>query len=142
MISLEKIMTKDVVTVSRSTELYDAIRMMVDGNITGLPVVDDENTLEGIVTEKDVMRFLLNTHTTQGTVEDCMIADVTSFNVGDSLEDVICALVEKGFRRVPIVSEGKLEGIVSRRDVIAYIFSCELKDRGKLVGMVAGKVFD
>jgi len=142
MISLEKIMTRDVVTVGRTTELYDAIRMMVDGNITGLPVVDDQNRLEGIVTEKDVMRFLLNTQTTEGTVEDCMTADVVSFNADDSLVDVICALAENGFRRVPIVSAGKLEGIVSRRDVIAYVFSCELKDRGKLVGMVAGRVFE
>jgi CBS domain-containing protein len=55
MISLEKIMTKDVVTVGRTADIYDAIRMMADGNITGLPVVDEDEKLVGVVTEKDVM---------------------------------------------------------------------------------------
>jgi CBS domain-containing protein len=141
MISLEEIMTRDVVTVRSNADVYDAVRMMVDGNITGLPVVDDDEKLVGMVTEKDVMRRLLNTQSTKGTVQDCMITDVVSFDVNDNLLDVVKTLVEGGFRRVPIESEGELKGIISRRDIIAYIFSCELKDRGVLGGVVAGKVF-
>jgi CBS domain-containing protein len=141
MISLEKIMTRDVVTVGRTADLYDAIRMMADGNITGLPVVDEDEKLVGVVTEKDAMSYLLNTQSTKGKVQDCMTADVISCNVNDSLLDVISVLVNNGFRRAPIVSEGKLVGIISRSDIILYMFSLELKDRGVLTAAVRGKVF-
>jgi CBS domain-containing protein len=142
MINLEKIMTRDVVTARITTNMYDAVRMMSDGNITGLPVVDEDEKLVGVVTEKDVMRYLLNTENIEGTVQDCMTAEVISLNMNDNnLLDAIKILVEKKFRRVPIESEGKLEGIISRRDVILYIFSCELKDRGVIQATVGGKVF-
>ena len=132
-------MTRDVVTVRRTADIYDAIRMMSDGNITGLPVVDDDEKLVGIVTEKDVMRRLLNTRNTEGKVQDYMTGDVISFNVNDNLVDVINTLVENNFRRVPVESEGKLVGIISRRDIISYLFSLELKDRGILTTAVRGR---
>jgi CBS domain-containing protein len=141
MISLEKIMTRDVVTVGRTADIYDAIRMMADGNITGLPVVDEDEKLVGVVTEKDVMRYLLNTQSTKGKAQDCMTTDVVSVNVNDTLLNVISILVNNGFRRVPIVSEGMLVGIISRSDIILYMFSLELKDRGVLIAAVGGKVF-
>ena len=139
MTSLGEIMTRDVVTVRTTTDIYDAIRMMSDGNITGLPVVDEDNKLVGIVTAKDVMRRLLNTRNTEGQVQDCMTTDVISFNENDKLLDVINTLVENKFRKVPIESEGKLVGIISRRDIISYIFSLELKDRGELTKAIMGR---
>jgi CBS domain-containing protein len=139
MTSLRKIMTRDVVTVRRTTDIYDAIRMMSDGNITGLPVVDEDDKLVGILTAKDVMRRLLNTRGTEGKVQDCMTTDVISFNENDNLLDVINTLVENKFRKVPIESEGKLVGIISRRDIISYIFSLELKDRGELTRAIKGR---
>ena len=139
MISLEKIMSRAVVTVRRTTDIYDAIRMMADGNITGLPVVDEDEKLVGIVTEKDIMRRLLNTRSTEGEVQDYMTTDIISFNENDNLLDVIHTLVENKFRRVPIESEGKLVGIISRRDIISYIFSLELKDRGELTKAIMGR---
>lgn len=139
MISLGKIMTRDVVTVRTTTDIYDAIRMMADGNITGLPVVDEDEKLMGIITAKDIMRHLLNTRGTEGEVQDCITTDVISFNENDDLLDVINTLVENKFRKVPIESEGKLVGIISRRDIISYIFSLELKDRGELTKAIRGK---
>jgi CBS domain-containing protein len=139
MISLKKIMTRDVVSVKRTTDIFDAIRMMSDGNITGLPVVDEDEKLVGIVTAKDVMKLLLNTQSVEGKVEDCMTTNVVSFNENDKLLDVINTLVENKFRKVPIESKGKLVGIISRRDIISYIFSLELKDRGVLTTAIKGR---
>ena len=142
MISLEGIMTRDVVMARTNTSLYEAVRTMADGNITGLPVVDEDDKLVGIVTEKDVIRYLLNTEGIDGTVQDCMSADVVSLNLdNDTMMDAIKILVEKNFRRIPIESEGKVKGVISRRDVILYILSCELKERGVINAAVGGKVF-
>ena len=142
MISLEKIMTKDVVMARTTTSLYEAVRTMADGNITGLPVVDEDDKLVGIVTEKDVIRYLLNTEGIDGTVQDCMSADVVSLNLDDyTMLDAVKILVEKNFRRIPIESKGKVKGVISRRDVILYILSCELKERGVINAAVGGTVF-
>jgi CBS domain-containing protein len=142
MISLEEIMTRGVVMARTTTSLYEAVRTIADGNITGLPVVDEDDKLVGIVTEKDVIRYLLNTEGIDGTVEDCMSADVVSLNMDeDSMLDAIKILVGNNFRRVPVESEGKVKGVISRRDVILHIFSCELKERGVINAAVGGKVF-
>ena len=50
-------MTTDVITVSRRTDIYEAIRTMVQNNITGLPVVNDDMSLAGIITEQDISSF-------------------------------------------------------------------------------------
>ena len=141
MLNLEKVMSRDVVTVNQNTEIYEALRMMVDGNITGLPVLNDDGRLVGIVTEKDVMSRMLKTHSTQGKAADYMTTEVISFTVNDNLLDVISALANNNFRRVPIVSEEKLVGIISRSDIISYLFSLELKDRGVIATAVKGRVF-
>ena len=139
MTNLGNIMSRDVVTVRTTTDIYDATRMMSDGNITGLPVVDDDENLVGIIAEKDVMKRLLDTQSIEGKVQDCMTTNVISFNVNDKLLDVISTLVENNFRKVPIESEGKLVGIISRRDIISDIFSLALKDRGELTKAVKGR---
>ena len=68
-----------------------------------------------------------------------MTSDVISFNENGELLDVIRTLVENKFHEVPIESEGKLVGIICRRDIISYIFSLELKDRGELTRAVEGR---
>jgi CBS domain-containing protein len=55
--------------------------------------------------------------------------------------DAIKILASKNFRRIPVESEGKVRGVISRRDVILYIFNCELKERGVINAAVGGKVF-
>ena len=107
--------------VRRQTEIYDAIRILIDHNITGLPVVNDDMTIAGIVTEKDVLELLYNIEDKPGHVEDFMTTDVVTFDQEESLIDITDCLMSNHFRRVPIIAAGKLVGIISRKDIIAYI---------------------
>lgn len=84
------------------------IRILVENNITGLPVVNDDMTLAGIISEKDVLRLLYDMEDKPGNVEDSLI-------------DIAESLIRNDFRRVPILEEGKLAGIISRKDIIKYI---------------------
>jgi CBS domain-containing protein len=129
MFEVKTIMKTDVITVKRQTQIYEAIRTFVENNITGLPVVDDDMTLAGIISEKDVLKLLYNIEDRPGMVEDFMTKDVVSFNQDDSLIDVAECLIKNHFRRVPIVEAGKLVGIVSRKDVIRYILKLRHKDK-------------
>ena len=129
MFKAELVMTTDVISVSRHTEIYEAIKTMVENNITGLPIVNNDMSLAGIVTEKDVLNLLYNIEDRPGTVEDFMTKDPVCFNAEDSLIDITECLIENNFRRVPIVAEGKLVGIVSRKDIIAYILKLRGHDK-------------
>lgn len=128
MFEAKTVMKADVVAVKRQTPIYEAIRTMVENNITGLPVVNEDMSLAGIITEKDVLKLLYNIEDKPGNVEDFMTKGVVGFNEDDSLIDITECLIRNNFRRVPIVAEGKLAGIVSRKDVIAYILKLRRKD--------------
>ena len=129
MFKAKTVMTTDVISVSGQTQIYEAIKTLVKNNITGLPVVNDDMTLAGILSEKDVLNLLYNTENKIGNVEDFMSKDPVCFSADDSLIDITDCLIKNNFRRVPIIAEGKLVGIVSRKDIIAYILKLRHKDK-------------
>ncbi|MBW8036025.1 MAG: CBS domain-containing protein [Planctomycetes bacterium] len=128
MFKAETIMKTDLITAQRQDPIYEAIRTLVDNNITGLPVVDDDMNLVGVITEKDVLSLLYDNRDESGKVEDFMTEKVISFDPGDSLIDIADSFINNHFRRVPIVTNGKLVGIISRKDIIAYILKLRHKD--------------
>ncbi len=129
MFEAKTIMKTRLITVNRQTPIYEAIRTMVENNITGLPVVDDDMTLIGIITEKDVLSLLYNIEDKPGKVEDFMTKGIVSFDQEDSLIDIAESFIKNHFRRVPIVAQGKLVGIVSRKDIIKYILKLRREDK-------------
>ncbi len=120
-------MKTNVISVEKDTEIYEAIRIMLDNNITGLPVANEYQTLAGVITEKDVLRLLYDSDDLPGTVESFMTRDVICFDKEDSLIDIVDSFISNHFRRVPILDEDKLVGIISRKDIIAYILQLRRK---------------
>ena len=123
------IMTTDVAYVKKQTPIYEAIGILVEKNITGLPVVNDDMTLAGIISEKDVLRLLYDIEDKPGKVEDFMTKGIVSFNQEDSVIDIAECFIKNHFRRVTITSEGKLAGIISRKDLIKYILQLRHKEK-------------
>jgi CBS domain-containing protein len=121
MATARDIMTMDVICVTKGTSIYEAIQTLVTNNITGLPVVDGGRRLVGVVTEKDVLRLLYNVEDHSGTVGDFMSPHVVAFDQDDDLRDLVDTFKLNHFRRVPILDNGRLVGIVSRKDIIRYI---------------------
>lgn len=121
MFNIKDIMTTNIAFVKKDTPVYDVVAMLVDKNITGIPVVNDDMSLAGVITEKDLLKLLRDDMDDPGTVKDFMSTDIVSFDQNDDLIAVCECLVHNHFRRVPIVSGGKLVGIISRRDIIKYI---------------------
>ncbi|MHC4211748.1 MAG: CBS domain-containing protein [Planctomycetota bacterium] len=129
MFKAKDIMTNNVATASRDTDIYQAVKTMVDKNITGLPVLNDDGSLAGVITEKDALKLLYDIENdNHRNVEDYMSKGIVSFNDNDSLIDITDCLIKNNFRRVPIMSKGKLAGIISRKDIIAYILKLRHKD--------------
>jgi CBS domain-containing protein len=106
-----------VISINKNAPVYDAINLMVKHNITGLPVVDDTG-LRGIISEKDVLRLLYDTEFIGGCVGDYMTTDVLTFDEEDDIVDICQCLMNNNFRRVPVLSRGKLVAIITRADLI------------------------
>ncbi len=127
MFRAKTIMKTNVISIARDTEVYEAIRLMAEKNVTGLPVVNEDQSLAGVITEKDVLKLLYDSEDLPGTVEEFMTTDVTCFDQEDSLIDIVDSLINNHFRRVPILDEDRLVGIISRKDIIAYILKIRRK---------------
>ena len=89
MLKAKDIMTRRVVTVKSNTPIYEAIEMLVKNDISGMPVVDDDMALVGMLSEKDAtVLFYGDVYQDDRTVEDYMAKPVMHFDENDSLSGV------------------------------------------------------
>ena len=123
MLKVEDVMTKNVITVKQDTPIYEAMAVMRTNDITGMPVIDNDMNLVGVITEKDVLRlFCCDEDDNNTTVSSFMTRPAVSYRGDESLQSVCDFMIVNYFRRVPVVSKkGKLVGIISRPDIIDYI---------------------
>lgn len=133
------VMTKDVVTVRAGDKIHDAARLMVSHGVSGLPVVSDDGRVIGILSEGDLIvrqrereprpwwrsffdsgeRLAREYQKAAGTtVAEVMTRAVVC--VSPDLPVAACAMVldQRRIRRLPVVADGRLVGIVSRGDLI------------------------
>ena len=122
MLRAKDVMSKDIISVKKDHPIFDAVQLMVENNISGLPVVDDDLTLTGILSEKDVVDLFYEHDQAEGkTVADYMTNPAVCFDGNQALLNV-CNFLEKNiFRRVPVTIEGKLVGIISVQDILGSV---------------------
>lgn len=112
------IMTTPVITARKDMVLTEVIKLLLRWHISGTPVVDDENNLIGIISEHDIMNFALSGNAATTTVEEAMTREVVAFPPETDIETLVNCYASRRFRRVPIIKEGKVVGIVSRREIL------------------------
>lgn len=122
---IKLVMTQQVVSVNVAAKISDAIELMKEKNLGGLPVVDDENRARGIVTERDIAILFAD------RISGVRVAQLMSETVVTALPRTTIFEAEKtmatqGFRRLPIVSDGKVVGIITSMDVIRFFGSGEV----------------
>jgi len=122
MLRARDIMKKNVIGVKKDTPILEAIKLLVDNSISGLPVVEDDMTLAGILSEKDVVDLFYEPDEAESkTVRDYMTYPAVCFDDNHALLNVCNFLAKNIFRRVPITSKGKLVGIISISDILGSI---------------------
>jgi len=122
MLKAKDIMVKQVITVTKDTPVFQALELLAKNNITDIPVVEDDMALVGILREKDILR-LFYAHEDQKnlTVNSFMTQPAVHFDENETLPSVCDCLMNYFIRRVPVTSNGKVVGIISRADIIGYI---------------------
>jgi len=111
------VMTTDVVTVRPDTSIQEAADLFEAHQVSGLPVVDRQQRLLGILTEYDLLQSI-NPLQMRGTVADFMTTDVVTVDEDTALFALTETFLATRLRRIPVTCQGKLIGVISRRDLI------------------------
>jgi CBS domain-containing protein len=114
-------MTKRLVTLTKDTNVIDAIKKLMDHKITCAPVVDDRGHLLGMFSEKDGMNVFLESVYNQGMsgkVGDYMTADTIKVTTETSIVDLAKKFQESSVRSFPVFEDTELVGIISRTDLL------------------------
>jgi len=118
------VMSRLVVTVRPEDTAWTALELMVSRGVGALVVVEGNRPI-GIVTERDILRRLLRGRGPEDLlttlVRDVMTRDPVVCTPETPLKEVLRTMVERGFRRMPVVRNGLLEGIVTERDCMALL---------------------
>jgi len=142
----EDVMTRHVISVDPDATVLQAARLMLQHHISGLPVVDKEGKLVGVLSEGDFLRrretrterkrsrwleFLMGpgkmaaeyAHSHGSKVSEVMSTDVKSVSEQTPLEDIVELMERKRIKRVPVVSRGHLVGIITRSNLMRAMIS-------------------
>lgn len=144
------IMTTSVVTVSPETDVAEAVKLMLERQISGVPVVDDSGRLIGILTEGDLMRraelvsgrqsWWINPISSPEQeakayvkahglkVKDVMTKEVVTINEQEPLDRIAMVFEERGIKRTPVLRSGKVVGIVSRANLLRSLAVKKITD--------------
>lgn len=140
------VMTTNVITVKPDLSVRDAAALLVERRISGAPVVDADGSLVGIISEGDLLRRVeIGTETTRrgrwldffaaradadayvkshaNRVEDVMTHDVICVGEEESLSKIATIMETRGVKRVPVLRDGKIVGIVSRSNLLQALAS-------------------
>ena len=143
MLNATDIMTKDVITAKNETTIEELARLLIDHKISGVPVIDDDNKMIGIVTENDLIKknkrfhiptivrlfdayFLLDSGKVEDeikkmvatTVGEIYTKKVLSISEDTTLEEIATIMAEKHIHLLPVLRDNEVVGIVGKADVV------------------------
>ena len=109
------IMAREIVTVGSDMLVEDAAKLLAYHNISGMPVEDPDGKVVGIVSEADVIGHI------GAIVSDVMTEDVISVGEEATVEEIATLLARHRIKRVPVMANGAIRGMVSRSDIVRAI---------------------
>ncbi len=117
---VREIMEKDVISIDYSSSWEDALELLLNNGIGGAPIVDEDDCVIGIITERDIMVFLATRARYEGQVRDFMTRGVITAEPDMSIEDAMKLMVKRKFRRLPVVRDGILLGMLTSSTIVHY----------------------
>jgi CBS domain-containing protein len=116
--SIRDVMTEDPRSIGASESVVDAARLMRDKDVGSLPVTDDEQLL-GMITDRDITTKVVSEATDPKTtsVGDVCSRDVISLEADKDHEEALALMARHQVRRLPVVENGRLVGIVAQADI-------------------------
>ncbi|MDW3218946.1 MAG: CBS domain-containing protein [Acidimicrobiales bacterium] len=129
-----------VATVAPDMSVEDVVAALAEHGVGALVVSVDGNSVDGIISERDVVRALAvdGASTLTRTARDLMTADVVTCSQDATIEQLMAEMTERRFRHVPVTEDGELIGIVSIGDVVnARVHNLEIATE-RLTNYISG----
>jgi len=121
----------DVVTLSPSSTVAEAVSRLAELSFGALVVSTDGSTVEGILSERDIVRSLDDdSDTLRSAVSDLMTTTVVTCSTSDNIADLMALMTTRRIRHLPVVTDGVMVGLVSIGDVVKARLA-ELEDERK-----------
>lgn len=149
---ISEIMKKDVYTVTDEATIQDVLQVLVDSKTSGLPIVNEKQQVVGFISDGDIMKFIAkqnpriidmtsfitvwyDTESFEKKLHDLMDLNVmelattklVAVEIDYDLDEVAKVLGEKKIKKVPVLEDGKLAGVISRSDILRYILGTYLE---------------
>ncbi len=137
--SISEIMEENVVSLNEKDSLKDALNIMIKENIGGIPITDSDGRVQAIISERDFV-FIVSGIVTGKTVNDYMSKKTVTAPSDMSVGTAAKSMINNGFRRLPVIRDNVLIGIITASDIMRFLGSGEMFDR--LVTGNAREVFE
>lgn len=134
----EQVMRRNVVSLLPMATVQQAIRLLRELGFSGAPVVDRNGTLVGIISEFALLEIVFDPSIRTAPVSRFMTRDVLTVNEDTALSDIATLFVRHRIRRVPVVRDGRLVGVVSRPDLLSHVLEAGEELEESLHGIRAG----
>ena len=118
---ISKLLGRDIISLNEDNTIYDAINLLAKNNIGALPVVKNEKTLCGIISERDIIRELANDikkNLKKSRVSTIMTTKVITCNKNTKSDELMDIMTVNKIRHIPIIEGENLIGIISIGDVV------------------------
>lgn len=113
------IMTKDVTVIREEETMSEAARRLADDDIGVLPITDDQKNLKGILTDRDIVVHVIarGKDINQTRARDLEQGEIVTLRPDDSIQHACDLMAQHKVRRLPVVEDGRIVGMVSQADV-------------------------
>ncbi len=115
------LMTRPVICVREDTPVDEVMHVLLRHHISGVPVVDEKDRLVGMISELDLLHMLQEQEQEQIGIKNFVSREVISVPEDASIFEIAEIFLARRVRRLPVVTDGKVVGIISRRDLIRQI---------------------
>jgi len=141
-VCVKDIMTKAVVSVDAETTVSDAAKMMEDIKI-GAIVVTENNTPVGIVTDRDfAIKIVAHAYPTDTKVKRVMSSPLYSISPDESIRMIADLMYTRGIRKLPVIDNDKVIGIVTATDLVKQFALCTQKDLQEMYCESIARIYD
>lgn len=117
---IRDVMNQCAVTIRPEASLSEAVRVLCDEHLSGAPVVTGSGEVVGFISEPGLMDVLFDVDARRTPVSEYMSRGVYSVHPDDSLASAATLFAMYGIRRLPVIEQGRLIGVVTRRDLLQY----------------------
>jgi CBS domain-containing protein len=130
---------REVISIVQDASVLDAIKLMADRGIGSLLVMDGDE-LEGIVTERDYARkVIIKGRSSESTqVGEIMTTDLVTASAEQTVNDCMTLMTKKRIRHLPVISDGKVVGMISIGDLVQAIISDQQEEIEQLEQYISG----